>query len=295
MDIGHSRHLRWVKNDDPSAVINADAALTVNGRSAAQNRWIAYNKMRGQYASAMEHAMPEEFWTDKSQCSYTDGKGQIKNPSMAACTEAISAVKAMVIAQKEGQKIYTINKSNRETAISKLSFSGDAGDEIRSAIQAGKEVVFHEKSINANGWTGLGYIILDPDTGVGAFLIEGGGSGGFLGFLLALFYIGVVMFVTLLIIVGLAIFLYLFLTPMVALAAVVVIAGMMLYFSAEKYLNDKSCAKFIFKTIALAIMSLPISLLNATELTLVVREHLSGPLLSTGLSLADGAGVCMPS
>ena len=43
---------------------------------------------------------------------------------------------------------------------------------------AGKEVTFHEKSINAHGWTGVGYIIVDPDTGAGAYLIEGKGSGG---------------------------------------------------------------------------------------------------------------------
>ena len=43
---------------------------------------------------------------------------------------------------------------------------------------AGKEVTFHEKSINAHGWTGVGYIIVDPDTGAGAYLIEGKGNGG---------------------------------------------------------------------------------------------------------------------
>ena len=65
------------------------------------------------------------------------------------------------------------------------------GQEIQSAIQAGKEVTFHERGINAHGFSGHGYIITDPDTGGGAYLIEGKGNGGvlfvfFLAVLLAL-------------------------------------------------------------------------------------------------------------
>jgi len=45
---------------------------------------------------------------------------------------------------------------------------------------AGKEVIFHEKAISAHGWTGHGYIMVDPNTGAGAYIIEGRGNGGFL-------------------------------------------------------------------------------------------------------------------
>jgi len=180
MDVGHLRHTRWVKNDDPSAPINNKPELTQNGKSAAQNRWIAYNKMRGQYASAMEHAVPEQFWVDKSQCRYTDENGQIKNPTQADCAQAVSAVKAIAIAQAQGQKIYTINQSNAATALPKLPVGGTVGQEIQSAVQAGKEVTVHEKPISAHGFTGYGYIITDPETGAGAYLIEGKGNGGWL-------------------------------------------------------------------------------------------------------------------
>jgi hypothetical protein len=97
---------------------------------------------------------------------------------LQACAEGISAVKAIAIAQSQGQKIYTINKENRDTALPKLTIGGAVGDEIRNAINAGKEVTFHESTINAFGWSGHGYIILDPETGVGAHLIDGGGNGG---------------------------------------------------------------------------------------------------------------------
>ena len=197
MDIGHLRHTRWVKNDDPSAPINNKPELTANGKSAAQNRWIAYNKMRGQYASAMEHAVPEQFWVDKSQCRYTDENGQIKNPTQADCAQAVSAVKAIAIAQAQGQKIYTINQSNAATALAKLPVGGTVGQEIQSAVQAGKEVTVHEKPISAHGFTGYGYIITDPETGAGGYIIEGKGNGGFLVafFLCAISFIAAVFLI----------------------------------------------------------------------------------------------------
>ena len=65
------------------------------------------------------------------------------------------------------------------------------GQEIQSAIQAGKEVTFHERGINAHGFSGYGYIITDPDTGGGAYLIEGKGNGGWL---IALGYVLMVLF-----------------------------------------------------------------------------------------------------
>ncbi len=182
MDVGHLRNIRWVKDDNPNSPINNKPELTANGKSAAQNRWIAYNKMRGQYASAMEHAVPEQYWVDKTKCRYVDQQGAEHNPALADCAQGISAVKDIAIAQSQGQKIYTINQSNRDTALPKLTIGGDTGAEIRNAINAGKEVTFHESSINANGWTGYGYIITDTETGAGAYIIEGSGNGGVLLF-----------------------------------------------------------------------------------------------------------------
>ena len=186
MDIGHLRSIRWVKDDNPQSAINAKPELTHNGKSAAQNRWIAYNKLRGQYNSAMEHAVPEQFWVDKSQCRYENEQGQIQNPTQADCAQAVSAVKAIAIAQAEGQRIYTIDQSNAATALPKLSVGGTVGQEIRSAIEAGKEVTFHERGINAHGFSGYGYVITDPETGGGAYLIEGRGNGAILLITLAL-------------------------------------------------------------------------------------------------------------
>ena len=129
----------------------------------------------------MEHAAPEAFWVDKTKCSHTDENGRIQNPTLNPCAEGISAVKAIAIAQAEGQKIYTINKQNAQTALQKLPIGGEVGSEIRNAVNAGKEVTVHEKSINKHGWKGFGYIVIDPETGAGAYIIEGSGNGGDMG------------------------------------------------------------------------------------------------------------------
>ncbi len=53
-------------------------------------------------------------------------------------------------------------------------------DEIRSALNAGKEVTTHTDAVSVPGWSGAGYLIIDPETGVGAYKIRGGGNGGYL-------------------------------------------------------------------------------------------------------------------
>lgn len=122
-------------------------------------------------------SIPEQNWTDKTQCRYLDEQGQIQNPTSADCPKAVSAITAITIAHSQGQKLYTIDSSNAATALSKLPVTGAVGNEIRVAIQSGMEITVHEKPITESGWTGYGYIITDPDTGGGGYLIEGGGNG----------------------------------------------------------------------------------------------------------------------
>ena len=50
MDIGHIRNLSWAKDND-------------------RQTWIGYNKLRGQYMSALEHVVPERFFNNSAQCN----------------------------------------------------------------------------------------------------------------------------------------------------------------------------------------------------------------------------------
>ncbi|ACE82781.1 hypothetical protein CJA_0978 [Cellvibrio japonicus Ueda107] len=119
----------------------------------------------------MEHLVPEQMFsteTDKAQ--------------------GISAVKALAIASQQGQKIWTINKTNLNLALSRVNLGADAENDIRNAVNAGKIATAHENRINFNGWVGEGYILMDPKTGAGAYMISGGGNGGFLS--KAMFWLG---------------------------------------------------------------------------------------------------------
>jgi len=128
----------------------------------SQQGWINYNRAIGSRYSAMEHLVPEQmFSTDE------------------APAQGISAVKAIALASAEGQRIYTITSDNLYTAMAQLQLSADTEQEIQNAVEAGFEVTTHQYQINFNGWVGEGYIIIDPNTGAGAYKIAGGGNGGY--------------------------------------------------------------------------------------------------------------------
>jgi hypothetical protein len=113
--------------------------------------------------SALEHSVPEQLWSTPTEPAY-----------------GISAVKALKIANDQGIPIYTINQTNIDTILPQLQIDEDAKTDIRNAVSAGKEVTVSKTNITYNGWTGCGYIIIDPDTGAGAYMISGGMSGGVL-------------------------------------------------------------------------------------------------------------------
>lgn len=95
--------------------------------------------------------------------------------------QGISAVKAIAIAAAIGQKVYTLNAQNQayhSGIVAGLGTDADTKAEISNALNAGMEVTVHQTDITAHGWTGSGYIILDPETGAGAYKISGGANGG---------------------------------------------------------------------------------------------------------------------
>lgn len=96
--------------------------------------------------------------------------------------EGLPAVKAIQIAQQQGQTIYTINKDNFSQILPKLNLSSSVITDIRNAVNAGRIVTAHERNISVKGWSGTGYIVLDPESGVGAYMIGGGADGGMINF-----------------------------------------------------------------------------------------------------------------
>ena len=162
MDIGHIRNLGWAKDNDRAT-------------------WIGYNKLRGQYMSALEHAIPERFFNDPAQCNTQGTTTPVAG--LPDCPQGISAVKALGLAAAQGQKIYTItqavyqaNPNIVNTALS--AHSASTRQAVQNALDAGHEVTIHEKPITQSGWTGAGYTTIDPETGAGGYMIDGGSNGG---------------------------------------------------------------------------------------------------------------------
>jgi hypothetical protein len=153
-DVGHLRAIRWSKDHDRA-------------------KWAAYNRIRGQQASMLEHAVLETLLTDRSKCR-TPGDPP---SSLPPCSEGISAVKAIAMAQLAGQRTYFITPANI-ASVDQLALGFDTVSEIRNAVSAGKEVTVHQSRVTARGWSGAGYIVLDPATGAGGYLISGGANGG---------------------------------------------------------------------------------------------------------------------
>lgn len=117
----------------------------------------------GLLSSALEHAIPEQMFSTE------------ENPA-----EAISAVKALQKANAAGKRIYHITPDNQASILPHIHHNQLAMDEIRDALNAGKEVITHTNAVSVPGWSGAGYILFDPETGSGAYKIGGGHNGGFL-------------------------------------------------------------------------------------------------------------------
>lgn len=128
------------------------------------NELKGFIQSQGARQSANEHLVPEQLFDDPN----TKEKE----------VEGVSAVKAIQIAQEQGQTIYTINKDNYSQILPKLKLSSSVLTDIRNAVNAGRVVTTHERNISVKGWKGSGYIIIDPNTGTGAYLIDGGGEWG---------------------------------------------------------------------------------------------------------------------
>lgn len=71
--------------------------------------------------------------------------------------------------------------------MTEITIDSASRQEIQSALASGKEVTVHQKPINEFGWTGSGYVVIDPETGAGGYKISGGANGGAITDLASLF------------------------------------------------------------------------------------------------------------
>ena len=67
-------------------------------------------------------------------------------------------------------------------------------------IKNGKEITVPEKDVTICRWTGTGYIVMNPETGTGVYMIDGGLSGGFFASLETILLIILIMAVSTLVV-----------------------------------------------------------------------------------------------
>jgi hypothetical protein len=125
-----------------------------------KDKQIQYMLASGSNSSAIEHSVPEMMWSTAN------------NPA-----QGISAVKALQIANDHGVPIYMIGSSNIDTVLPQLQLDNNTIADIQNSVNAGKVVTVSKTNITLNGWSGCGYIIVDPQTGAGAYMLGGGLNG----------------------------------------------------------------------------------------------------------------------
>ena len=79
---------------------------------------------------------------------------------------------------------YYIGQNNVDIALASISHSSDVENEIRNSVRAGKVATIHDSPVAYAGGTFVGYTIIDPVTGAGAYKIGGGENGGYLSWAL---------------------------------------------------------------------------------------------------------------
>jgi transglutaminase-like putative cysteine protease len=92
--------------------------------------------------------------------------------------QAVSAVSAIMQAVANNQPLFQVNSNTVAAVLPLLQQSPDVLTDVQNAVGSGEEVLIPQSPITLGGWTGAGYIILDPTTGSGAYRISGGLNGG---------------------------------------------------------------------------------------------------------------------
>ncbi|NKE73370.1 transglutaminase-like domain-containing protein [Candidatus Manganitrophus noduliformans] len=92
--------------------------------------------------------------------------------------DGISAVRILELANGRGVPIYLVNASNIGGILPLLEISNEVKSNIQNAVGAGKVIQIPKREITHGGWRGVGYVVQDPTSGAGAYLISGGLLGG---------------------------------------------------------------------------------------------------------------------
>lgn len=92
---------------------------------------------------------------------------------------ALSTTSILQTARAKGQPIYYLDSIDEYNGVrSKLVHDSAVLNDVTNALNQGDQVVIEEREITEGPKTMSGYVIFDPDTGAGRYMISGGLSGG---------------------------------------------------------------------------------------------------------------------
>ena len=147
---------------DPGNVVMNVPIVNIVGQDSAQyvaNKR-AYTSLIGFVSSFLEASVPEQLLSLPTEQNV-----------------AVSAVTALETALQQGGRVYSLNSTNAPDVLPQTALAADAIAEVYAALNVGKQVLVHTGAVTIPGWQGAGYIILDPETGSGAYKISGNANG----------------------------------------------------------------------------------------------------------------------
>lgn len=90
----------------------------------------------------------------------------------------ITAVSYLAEATRRGIPVFTVDADNLETVLPLLEVSGSVERTVRDGVNAGRIVIIPQRQFDKDGFRGIGFVVLDPDTGSAAYQISTGLAGG---------------------------------------------------------------------------------------------------------------------
>ncbi|MGN0495857.1 MAG: hypothetical protein ACI4GW_06495, partial [Lachnospiraceae bacterium] len=92
--------------------------------------------------------------------------------------ESVSTISILAKASEENIDILLISTDNLSTEIEKLNTDETTKQSIINAVNSGMIVTVPAEEVTMGDWSGTGYIVTNPATGVGEYMISGGLNGG---------------------------------------------------------------------------------------------------------------------
>jgi parallel beta-helix repeat protein len=124
----------------------------------AVNDTRAFMLATGMAASAAEHSIFEQLYG----------------------TDSVSTVKVLQEANRQAIPIYLISKDNlavRRSELLNIWIPSSVWDSIEDAVNTDRVVIIPKHEVEINGWTGIAYMVTDPETGASGFFISGYSGG----------------------------------------------------------------------------------------------------------------------